>query len=349
MPTVITLPRFASLALWTILLSASACGKNSSESREKSPPSEHARPEPPAKPEPKAPTPEAFGKTVAPFGILTRLKIGATEAEVKTAAPEFFDGKGGEKLVDSEWKDLHYSISFVDHRLNSFGLSSLGTDSPGLRTVLKAAWGAGTDAEDDIHHRYTAWFDPSARWRAELDDSGRLSLTQYLPAATVLGDDPIAIAIFPKPVLGATSDELRRDYPDMFQYLTKATLDTEAAQAEAHAKQLGTDVDLGRASVDLTLMTLPPLEWDSFHNEVLLFFDDKHRVRSYTLTIHDKGTPGVNEQTLALLKKKWGEPKAHKTYKEKLVFHANKPVIVVEREATGAGWEITVAATDDDL
>jgi hypothetical protein len=331
-------------------LALAACSKSSESESKSSKVTEPATATPKAaRPEPKPATAADFGKVPAPFGMLAKLKIGMTEAEAKAAAPQFWDKKGESRLVDTDWQDLHYSISFVDGRLNHFGLSNLGKTD--LRGLLKQAWGPGIEAKNDIDYPYTVWFDAQTRWRAivEARDGGGLELTQYLPIEALLGPDPVELAVFPKPMLGASPAELQASYPDLFQHKTKEQLDAASRTAEAQAKQLGTDVKLGSASTDLTTMKLPPLEWSSMYTDVLLLFDEaKTKLRIYKITINDKGAPGAADTTLALMKKKWGEPKVKKTYKEKLIFRPKQPAIVVERDATDRGWEITYGAKLDD-
>jgi hypothetical protein len=233
-------------------LALAACSKSSESESKSSKVTEPATATPKAaRPEPKPATAADFGKVPAPFGMLAKLKIGMTEAEAKAAAPQFWDKKGESRLVDTDWQDLHYSISFVDGRLNHFGLSNLGKTD--LRGLLKQAWGPGIEAKNDIDYPYTVWFDAQTRWRAivEARDGGGLELTQYLPIEALLGPDPVELAVFPKPMLGASPAELQASYPDLFQHKTKEQLDAASRTAEAQAKQLGTDVKLGSASTDL--------------------------------------------------------------------------------------------------
>jgi len=334
-----------------LLLAVAGCGKGTETAPDKKL-VEKAPPAAPEKPVQKALTADYFGKVPAPFGILTKLKIGMTEAEVKAAAPEFYDAKGKFHLVAGEFKDLDYTISFVDERVNTFGWSNLG--APDYRPLLAKAWAPGTDAKDDIDRAYTVWFDPKTHWRAIAEApttvGGSLAFTQYLPLAELLGEDKVQFAEFPKPIVGATADDLRRDYPQFFINTSAAQQNAAAKKAEDEAKQMGVaNANLGRSDSDLTELKLPPLEWGSMYTSVLLLFDDAtHKVREYHFTVRDKNAPGANEATLAAFKQKWGEPKVKKTYKEKLIFHAKKPFISAERDAIGEGWEVTVADQDDD-
>ena len=297
-------------------------------------------------------TPAFFGAKIGPMGSLTKLKIGMTEAEVKAAAPEFFDGKGHDQLTDSTVKDLDYGVSFLDGRINSLRLANLGKGD--YRPQIATAWGPGIDAKDEIDRAETVWFDPQTHWRAIAEApttvGGALTITQYTPIAEALGPDPVELAIFPKPILGATADELRAAYPQFFQSQTKEQLDASAKQAEEDAKKMGVNANLGRASAGLTDLKLPPMEWDGMYTSVLLMFDDKTgKVTSYHFTVTDKNAPGAKEASLALFKKKWGEPKVKKSYQEKLIFHAKNPSITISRDAMDGGWEIEVAPKPDDF
>jgi len=313
--------------------------------------------EPKAHPLTNADKPEAtaafFGTKIGPLGPLAKLKMGMTQAEVKAAAPEFFNAKGSDQLVDAPVKDLAYGVSFLDGRVNSFRISNLGKGD--YRPAIAKAWGPGIDAKDEIDRAETVWFDPQTHWRAVAEApttiGGSITIMQYLPAADLLGPDPVAFAAFPKPLLGATADEVRAGYPQYFESQTKEQLDASAKKAEDEAKSMGVaNANLGRASAGLTDLKLPPTEWDGMYTSVLLLFDDTtHKVREYHFTITDKNAPGAKEATLALFKKKWGEPKVKKSYKEQLIFHAKAPAITISRDAMDAGWEVEVAPKPDDF
>ena len=295
-----------------------ACGKD--KAKDKGPPEptkvvEPAKPEPPKQVETTAAT---FGKAVGPFGKVAKLKLGMTEADAKAAAPELF-GAGGPQKVSSPEEALDYTLVFDLGRLVRIDISS--TSFTNLEELVAQAWGPGTPGKNLLGGEQMFWFSPQTHTRARADSS-RFELAEYLPLEELLGPDKATIAALPAPIVGASLDDLKRDYS------------TRMKPDDAHL-----------------YIYLPPAEWDREHVQVFaLYSERKKKVSDYQFDIGDEGTPAAKEASLAVFKKKWGEPKLLKSYgsdRETMVFHSKNPLIEIDRDVENKAWRVRVRAKDD--
>jgi len=296
-----------------------ACGKD--KAKDKEPPPEPAKVVEPAKPEPpkQAETTAAvFGKTVGPFGKVAKLKLGMTEADAKAAAPELFGASGPQKVSSPE-EALDYTLVIEFGRLVRIDIESTSLEN--LEKLVAEAWGPGTQGKTISGGDQVFWFSPATHTRARADSSD-LELAEYLPLEELLGPDKATIAALPKPVVGASLEDLQRDY---------------GAQMKPDEK--------------LKHIYLPPAEWDREHVSVFVLYSErKKKVTNYQFRIDDEGHPPAKEASLAVFKKKWGEPKLLKSYgseRETMVFHSKNPLIEIDREVDNKAWQVRVRAKDD--
>jgi hypothetical protein len=140
-----------------------------------------------------------FGAAAAPPGPLATLRPWMQHAEIATLVPRF--ATGGELPAGPE--DVRLALDFDrEGRLRSVLVSGLPA---GARGVLERAWGPRDAAG--------IWWNPDGGWRAILDEGlHALQLFPYVPAGRLLGPGP-GIAALPRPILGATRDQLAKVYP----------------------------------------------------------------------------------------------------------------------------------------
>jgi hypothetical protein len=282
--------------------------------------------EPAAAKRPAKATAATFGKTVAaPFGAAAKLKIGMGEADAKQAAPAFWAG-GALATVNGSDDDLAYKLTVEAGRVTGIEISSKSYDR--LTPLVVAAWGPGLEAKNTLGGGRTVWFSPELGTRASAESS-TLKLEEYLPLETLLGPDKVAIAALPKPILGATFEDLKRDYGPL----------------------------LLKPDAEVKALYLPPTEWNTEHTEVYaMILERTHKVTDYSFTVDDAAYPGGKDASLAAFTKKWGKPRMAKSYgstKDTMIFHADNPLIEVDREPGvynapgGSGWQVRVRPHDD--
>jgi hypothetical protein len=296
-------------------------------------------------------TAELFGKSVAPFGVLSKLKWGMSEVDAKAAAPELFTKKCGYDgwctVRDAQLADVSYSIGFdknkrvLDHMSVSLKASA--------KAMLATAWGASKDAKDSIGRARTYWFDPVGGWRAYSEagfDPQDLSvdLHAYLPAAKLLGDGPDALGFAPQGVIGATVAELRTRFP---------TTIVEETQAEAQANQKGAsklagqDLDkaLGPAKAEVFL-ELAPTEWEEFWTRVNFYWGKDGKVRDAYFDLKYEGYGPARDELHALIEKKWGKGQDFTRYGETATLYGTKaPFAVVKDDTIMHAWNVRIVDT----
>ena len=95
------------------------------------------------------------------------------------------------------------------------------------------------------------WPDPETQWRATLQQalghSRDLVFENYIPAATLIGDQPDTLDALPEPVLGVPVEDVKRAYKD---------------QVTAQGKNLVVTLADDRESVMLNPQPLPPMPDD---------------------------------------------------------------------------------------
>jgi hypothetical protein len=278
------------------------------------------------------PNADMFGHVVGPFGPVAKLKLGMTEDKVKVLAPSFVDDKGKRRSVESD--GLRYELVYEErahpHSPEPDRLTAITIDSVNLHNLenlARQAWGAGTLATRLRGGNVVIWFAPATHTRA-IADGAKLILDQYMPLRELLGPHEVAIAMFPKRILGRTLRDLKADY-------RKAFLD---GFYELHQQEYRT-------------MYFLPTEWGSGPLAVTPTFDLLGgEATGYRFTISDELDAAGKERTLAALRAKWGEPRVLESYnpdKPVLIFRKTHPLIAVSRAAQNDGWEIEIRVKDD--
>lgn len=292
----------------------------------KAKPKEPAKEAPKVVVEPKVEAPKkqettaaVLGKTpAAPFGKAAKLKLGMSEADAKMVAPEFFSANVTQPVKAPD-DALEYALVFAFGRLARIEIKS--TSFARFEKLATEAWGPGATMKNVLGGDQLFWFDPATHTRARADSSD-LELSEYIPLAELLGPDPVAIAALPKPIYGASPEQLKRDY--------------------------GTQM---KPDDKLLHIYLPPAEWDREHVSVFAIDSErKKQVVDYSFDINDEGVDAAKAATLAAFEKKWGKPRLAKPYgsdKDKMVFHKKNPLIEVGRNVEDKGWTVAVRAVDD--
>jgi hypothetical protein len=167
-------------------------------------------------------------------------------------------------------------------------------------TVLEKAWGKPVQGAEGPE-----WFNPERGWRAVYTPNLQtVQLTGYIPAAKILGGGP-GIALFSKPLLGATRDQISAAYP-----MTKSD-----------GKKL--------------VIELPPSE-GGIGKVTLSHFDaTSQRAKRLTMEV-PYDTDERRDELLKLMTAKWGTPKPKAAV---LVFPTDK----VKIEVTDGAKRLAVA------
>ncbi len=284
-----------------------------------------------------------------PPGDLAKVKLGGTEEEAKKAAPEVMSALGyhpGGLRDVTAW--VHVDDS--SKRVVSIRLVILSSITDVLAFV-RGAWGDAQIAADPVLQRSEYfWFDPAGGIRARVDpgiaDDTSLVFEAYLPTEKLLGISgvpvvsPAQFGFETRPLLGSSLDELKATFGS-------AVVEESAAEAEATQEKIGVVVGdpklkekLGPAQASVHL-ELPPTEYEATFTWVNVDFDSAGKVKSFDFPLSYEDYPAFQAISLALLKKKLGEPKTEKDLldREVLVFGV--------ASAPGKGPKITVA--DDDI
>ena len=230
-----------------------------------------------------------FGSQVAPPGELAKVAPGMTRDQVRAIAP--FHAAG---VVPAGYEDVRTSLDFdAAGRVRAVLVGGLPASG---RALLERAWGAPAQTQ-----RGLVWLGP-AGWRAVYDEPLRtLHLSAYLPAAQLLGNGP-GIAALPRPVLGATPDQLTAAYPSF------------------HG-----------AAIDL-----PPTEAAALATTVQLTFDPAAKrvtALAIPLAFEDATRRGL---LLALLEAKWGAPQRRTEAGTRIFAYPVREVAIEAREHAGA-------------
>jgi len=228
-----------------------------------------------------------FGTEVAPPGELARVRPGMSRDDVRAVAPHHAGGG----VVPVGYEDVRTSLDFdATGRVRDVMIGGLPASG---RALLERAWGKAAETP-----RGLLWLGTGG-WRAIYDETLRtLQLAGYITAAQLLGPGP-GIAALPRPVLGATPDQVAAAYPTFHA----STIDLPATEAAALATPVALDVTAGR----VTGVTIP------------LAFD----------------SPARRDELLALLAAKWGKP-VHRTDAGARIYAYPVPRLAIEaRERPG--------------
>jgi hypothetical protein len=168
------------------------------------------------------------------------------------------------------------------------------------RAILDKAWGNAVEGADGPE-----WFNPERGWRAVYMDSLQtVQLTGYIPATKILGGGP-GIALFTKPLLGATRDQISAAYP----------------MTRVDGKKL--------------VIELPPSEGGAGKVTLSHFDGTSQRAKRLTMEV-PYDTEARRDELLKLMTAKWGTPTPKAAV---LVFPTDK----VKIEVTDGAKRLAVA------
>lgn len=273
-----------------------------------------------------------------PFGSL---KLGATFDENKGAAPGMADDGDieTEEFPDSVW----FKASFDDDtkRLTRVYLNMPKAEAVKLMT---AQWGEPKKGED-MGKEVLWWFNPEAELRVSLADSGdtdaHVEFTHYWSVEKFLGAEGPELA-FQKdaPLLGLSAADLEAKYGS---WIKKTSAEEAAKQKEDIEKLAGAEAGalMGKPTADIDL-EYPPTEWGSYWTPVHFMWTDEGKIDRVWFGIDFEPHPAAKDEIMALLEKKWGEPKEEEEYGDKVYVFSEEPFIKVEEDTISKKWDIFI-------
>jgi hypothetical protein len=206
-----------------------------------------------------------FGASPEPPGVLAGLRPGMTRTELAQLSPRH------ERSIDvpAGPEDVRVTVDLA--KSGHVRSVLVGGLPPNAREVLEKAWGASAETDDG-----RVWFNAQRGWRAVyVEDLQSVQLTGYIPASAILGPGP-GVALFAKPLLGATAQQIVAAYPLMT-----------------------------RTSGKKLVIELPPSEGGT--GRLVLAFDQTQRARKMTMELpYDTSTR--RDELLKLMTAKWGAP-----------------------------------------
>jgi hypothetical protein len=210
-----------------------------------------------------------FGGAVEPPGVLAALRPGMTRSEVAQLAPRYLEPE-----VPAGPEDVRITVNLA--KSGHVEAIQLGGLPENARALLEKAWGASVETTELDGAR--VWFNPDRGWRAMLvENVGLLNFTGYVPASKILGAGK-GIALFAKPLLGATREKISAMYRSLVR---------------AEGKKL--------------VIELPPSEGGV--GRLVLAFDQAQRAKTMTLEL-PYDSDARRDELLKLMSAKWGTPKA---------------------------------------
>ncbi len=279
------------------------------------------------------------GKAPELPGPLAKLSFGMTAEEITKAAPELEDGYASAK----EYADTWFGYYVPEERKTMTSVRVVvETEGFELEKVLTAAWGEpkrGTYLE----HAKLFWFNPEKEIRATVSmgygKEKEVEFERYLPAARLLGEGKDRLGIETTPLLGATYEDLTKNYGQWLEILTKEQAERQRAQIEA---MTGKKLDILGDAVPSTNIDLLPTEYGNSFTRVSPTLEGGKIVR-LRLGIDYEQFPPAKDEILALLKAKWGEPTEQEKYgRKQWLFNAAPKVIVEDNETSGA-WDVEIS------
>ena len=223
-----------------------------------------------------------FGPQVQPPGMLAGLRPGMTRDEVAQLSPRHLAAD-----VPAGPEDVRVTIDVA--KSGHVRAVLVGGLPPGARALLEQAWGAPVAGDEG-----PVWFNPDRGWRAILHEGlGALTFTGYIPASKMLGGGP-GIALFAKPLLGASREQIVAAYP---------------AVTRVKGKHL--------------VIELPPSEGGV--GRLVLAFDATQRAKKMTIEL-PYDSAARRDELLRLMAAKWGTPKPRSAV---LVFPTDKVKVEV--------------------
>ena len=206
-----------------------------------------------------------FGGIVQPPGLLAGLRPGMSKDEVRQLAPHVL---GGEVPAGPEDMRVNVDLASSGH-VQGVVVNGLPSTA---RAMLEKSWGVSAESDDG-----RVWFNADRGWRATLvENAGMLQFTGYVAASKILGGGP-GIALFAKPILGASRDKIVAAYRQF---------------VKADGKKL--------------VIELPPSEGGT--GRLVLGFDQFQRAKTMTLEL-PYDTDARRDELLKLMSTKWGTPK----------------------------------------
>jgi hypothetical protein len=322
-------------ALALALLSPVACDKSAEPAKTDDKAAAKEAPAPAAK-DPK----ELFTAKVPELpGPLAKLKFGMTEEEIKKAAPEV-EAYGKSK----EFKDTYLGYYVPDDKkaLQSVRVVVEG-DGVSLEKILVAAWGEPKRGTA-LGNPKLFWFNPEKEIRATIDTGygkqNEVQFEPYLPAKKLLGEGKEKLGIETTPLLGATPEDLQKNYAQYLEVMTKEQAEEQRKRIE---KMAGQNLDALGAAGASTNLDLPPTEFGSSFTRINPTIEGGKIVR-FSVGIPFEPFPPAKDEILALLKAKWGDPKEQEEYgRKQWLFNPAAPKVIVEADDISNEWDIEVS------
>jgi hypothetical protein len=257
-------------------------------------------------------TADFFGAHVLPPGDLAKLRIGMKLAEARAIAPGPLDVRAG---IPTGLDGVREFVA-VDDKSGTVRAIYLNLPQH-AEDLIAESWGAGTHATEPVGKSVLVWPDPTTGWRATLRDalgySHDLAFDNYLPAASLFGDQPDSLDGLPEPVRGQPVDDVKRAYKDNLTVSGKEFI-----------------------------LTLPPTEWERVATKITLEVAG-NKVKALSFAIPFKAHPEARDELLELFKRKWGPPKDEgDDGKGLLVFHAEDPHVEVREDTEHGAWRLEI-------
>ena len=257
-------------------------------------------------------TAEFFGAHVVPPGPLANLRVGMKLVDARKQAPGLIDVRAG---IATGVDGVRQYVA-TDDKLGLVRAIYLNLPVHAENLIVEA-WGPGLPAMEPVGKTVLVWPDPTTGWRATLRDalgsSHDLAFDNYLPAATLFGEQPDVLDAVP--VLNSTIEELKQMFPS----------------------------ELGAPSKDRDyVLTLPPTEWERASTKITLGTAGG-RVRELHFAIPFKAHPDAQNTLLQLFTHKWGQPRpSDDGGKRVLIFRDGDPRVEVREDTEHDVWQIEI-------
>jgi len=250
-----------------------------------------------------------------PPGELADLRIGMKVADARKLAPGPVDVRAG---IATGVDGVREFVA-IDDKTGT--IRSIYLNLPQhAEDLIAEAWSEGWKATEPVGKTVLVWPDPTTRWRATLRDalgySHDLAYDNFLPAAELFGDQPDSLDGLPEPVLGRTTEEVKKSYKD-------------AIAPSGH---------------DLVL-TLLPTEWERQATRITLSTGGGATIRKLSFALPFRPHPEARDTLLDLFKHKWGEPRSREEDSKTLVFRDEDPRVEIIEDTEHGAWKIEIRST----
>lgn len=278
----------------------------------------------------------------APYGAL---KFGMTKAEAKAAMPELPED-GTIKLPEYEGTWFNTGVDSDSNELSRVYFTAPRAE---VLKLMTAQWGPPQTAKD-LSEEVLWWFNPEAELRASLsaassDGEAHVEFTHYWPATKFLGEGPGLGFEKPAPLLGLSLADYNAKYGEWIERLSEA----DAAKRQAEIKKFAgakAGALMGKPSASMDL-NFPPLEWGKYWTRVYPSWSEKGTIDRYWFSVEFESHPEAKAELMALMVKKWGEPKEEEKYGDKLLVFSEEPFITVEEDTISKAWKVYVEPKRD--